>query len=129
MIDEIVKFKIGNGCNPTFMHNNVKFFISDRKNEYKKWVYSLCSRNLDETTRMFDDHKEALAYVRSIKNVKCVHGLHRAYIFETVMNEYIVRDNTVTERETFNLISGEFESFKDCLKWSKAYINKVIKGG
>ena len=121
-----VVFSSKNGFCPEFIYKKTKFYIKDRK-QGGNYVYFLCSWNLEFKTITFDTHKLVLEHVRSIKNVKCKYNNdHEEILYSDIAKDYIIKKNVLTIRESYKVLTGEFDSYLSCLEYSKKYVSGVV---
>ncbi len=122
-----ITFRAENGVCPRFCYDMTVFFIQDRKNSIGNWLYSLWSKEDAEEIIKFETHEEAKSYVRWLKGVKCTYNTDGKWFYTSVYFYYIVVGNVVKKRETPTPLSGDFDSYLECLNFAKKYVADYIK--
>ena len=121
-----VTFKGENGFCPSYRYKDVDFYIKDKRDYKGDWVYSLWVQNKKKQEIQFVTHEEAIKHVRDIKGTKCVYNSGEKRLYISTNHHYIISGNTITKRETPTPISGDFDSYLECLSFSKKYVENYI---
>lgn len=122
-----ITFKAENGMCPRFQYKDIVFFIQDKKDYKGDWVYSLWSKELTEEMLKFETHDAACEYMRSITGVQCKYWSGKTLLYTSVSYNYIIVDNIIRKRETPTQISWDFDSYLECLDFSKKHVADYIK--
>ena len=123
-----VNFKMERGYCPYFIYKDTRFFIQDSKDYKNDYVYTLNTVALNPDNELkFYSKDEALNYVREIKGTKLVYNDGSRYLFTNHRRKYIVNGNYVTIWLLPDVLSGTYESYKECLEFSKHYVTNYIK--
>lgn len=125
MID--VKFTREDGCCPYFLYENVKFYIQDTRDYKDEFVYQLYSKNLNSEYVSFCSTEEVDAYLKTVKGLKFVIRTDRAALYQTASYYYRVMGKILCKYETPTPLGGSYESYIDCLEFSKKYVLDYIK--
>lgn len=124
-----IAFRSENGLCPYFIYKNIKFYIQDKRRD-NGYVYYLCSKEINPIeVRAFDTHELALEYVKSIERVNCIYDNRQSqmYLYTAKFKEYYIRGKELTIRNADKIIAGSFDSYKDCLEYSKEYVIDYIR--
>lgn len=120
-----VTFKAENGHCPYFEYKDKRFYIKDSKNYKKEWVYSLYFKKIDKLAWIeFGTQKQALEHAEKRAKFVCESDGKRLY--SNTLKEYIVDGNKVSRRYADTPLSGEFDSYNQCLEFAKEYIQNYI---
>ena len=122
-----IAFRTEKGMCPRFCYGTTVFYIQDSKDYKGDWVYSLCFKENGEEVLKFETHDEAVDHVRKLKSVKNTYGTGNTLLFTSVNYNYIVVGNVVKKRKTPTPLSGDFDSYLECLNFSKKYVADYIK--
>jgi hypothetical protein len=122
-----ITFRAENGMCPRFCYDTTVFYIQDRRASTGDYLYSLWSKEDKEEIIKFETHDEACEYAKKIKGAKCEYWSCNTRLYTSVNYNYIVVGNVVKKRETPTPLSGEFDSYLECLNFSKKYVADHIK--
>lgn len=126
MAKEKVTFKHENGFCPSFIYQDTDFFIKDSKGTQGKNVYTLYSKKLNSVTYMdFDTEKAAKNYVQE-KRARFISESGKRLLYASVFHDYIIDGKKIIIRLSSVPVSGEFDRYADCLKFSKEYITQLM---
>ena len=124
-----ITFKAENGHCPYFIYENTRFYIQDEK-QSDQWEYSLCSMKLEKHVYNFKTIEEATEFLDNIK-AHLEARFSASELWKTKTHIYSLQKDKnnikITERLDYKQESGWFDSYLDCLKWSKEYVAKIIK--
>lgn len=122
-----VKFKAHDGRCPYFEHSDILYYIQDRE-DGGQMQYTLMAWPRRERVEMFADEKQAIEWVEKQvagQRVKWDEG--RGWILcQASSHYYIIRGKQVTVKETPTPLTGEFDSYLDCLKSAKKRVEEII---
>lgn len=121
-----VNFKRENGFCPYFIYKNTRYYIQDRKNRIGDYVYTLMSVNTDVETLLFPNKDAALDYIKGIKGIRYFGSTSDKEAYSNRIRLYIIQGSTVTVRHEPDILSGEFESYEQCLDFAKTFISEKL---
>lgn len=124
---EDIRFKTENGFCPYFIYAGKKYFIRDTKIN-DKWMYRLEVKTINNNqTLSFLSQEEAQAYISEKINRQrytCLRLSDRTgYIATDTI--YVLKANIVEIIKTPDPLSGEFDTYAECLDFAKSYIEKL----
>ncbi len=129
-----VVFTRKNGCRPFHIYDSYKYFIQDYNVSNKRNIfvynYALKVEKIEEDEPIkFNSFQEARDYtLQKLKNERYIYlsaggGTTEGYEVGDLM--YCITGSILTIRKTSNLIADGFETYEECLKFSKQYVRKV----
>lgn len=123
-----ITFKAENGFCPYCIYGRTKFYIQDSRNYKGDWVYALYSVDLCEEVKEFETNEKAFEYLVN-KKVKHVYSTcdRETSLYSDTLHYYILKDKTVTVRQTETPLTGKFDSYAECLKFAKEYVKNYIR--
>lgn len=122
-----IRFRSENGLCPYFINHNQKYYIKDVKIS-GKWYYRLEVRELNtEQTLFFASPEEAQKYILEKLTGKRYDSqkFNEFSVYITCNYIYIQSTATVTIRKTADVLTGEFETYLECLNYAKDYIHNI----
>lgn len=126
-----IKFKKANGNAPYFIYKENKYTIENRSKTYdNKYLFQLMLRKVNPTIekQKFKTHSEVLDYVReNIKENYEIWRFNPEIVFATETLFYIINKNELRIDRRAIPLSIEFESYSDCLDYSKEYVSRILR--
>lgn len=125
----MITFKAENGMCPYFMYDGTLYYILEEKNR-SSWIdgdhtYELRSRKQMVKVTEYKTAKEIDEVIKGIgAYLYITHFADRAY--KKGQKLYCVSGLTITERYDYESLSGQFETYAECLEFSKKYIQNII---
>lgn len=121
----VIAFSSKNGFCPNFTYKNIKFYIQDRKRSSNDYGYSLYSKNIETKLLEFKTTEDVNNFLKSTCVKKC-DRYSFGEVFEDRKNRYILSDKIIKVSEKEVRITADFDSFEECLKFSKEYVLDFI---
>jgi|GEM_PF-3077759 len=123
-----VKFKAHDGRCPYFRYRDTLYYIQDRE-ENGSPQYSLMAWRLFEKVEIFEEESQAVKWVEdqtAKQRTKWDEG-NGWMLCQTSTRLYVIKSNEVTVKETPTPLTGEFDSYLDCLKVAKKRVQEIIE--
>lgn len=124
-----ITFKAHDGLCPYYIYSEYKFFIRDKADYHGRYKYALYIQRMTEQTKTFDSAKDAMNYVKEIKGAKHIYTQYGTgrQLYTDRANDYVVTGNEVVIRPAEEMVSWWYDSYADCLNFSKEYVLNFIK--
>ena len=123
-----ITFKAHDGLCPYYIYREYKFFIRD-KFVHGSFKYALFVQCMTDEHKFFVDNNAAIEYVRSLPNIRHIYtqyGTGKRF-YSDKSNDYFIIGNEVIIRPSEEMVSWWYDSYADCLKFSKEYVLNFIK--
>ena len=133
MTDKKIVFKASNGMSPSCTFGEYKYFINEKRSRFSgQWVYQLERRKTTgNEEKSFKDYEKAEAYYKGCivgqkgENQEFCHSV----MFLTKEKIYSLSyDNKVKIVNNAEVISEEFNTYKECVKFAERFISKLDEG-
>lgn len=129
MTDKKIVFKASKGMCPSCVFGDYKYIIREKRSRFGgEWVYQLERRKTTgDEEKSFKDYEKAEAYYKGCivgqkgENHESCHSV----MFITKERIYgLSDDNKVKITNNAEVISEEFSTYKECVKFAERYIGK-----
>lgn len=134
MTDKKIVFKVSNGMCPSCLFGDYKYIIREKRSRFdnSQWVYQLERRKTTgNEEKSFKDYEKAKSYYQGCivgqkgENHESCHSV----MFITKEKIYCLQDdNKVKISNNAEVISEEFNTYKECVKFAERFISKLDEG-
>ncbi|WP_066500017.1 hypothetical protein [Abyssisolibacter fermentans] len=125
-----IAFRGKDGLCPYFINNKDKYFIQDEKVD-GVWKYKLMYVSLETKERVYDNFDTAETFTEAMLKGKQYEKFYsdsykKTVGYKTKTKFYIIKNNNLTIRMVPINLSSLFDSYRECLEFSKDYVRKQL---